>query len=656
MANFSAVSSEVFTILRSFDYVLDLYDDKSNKVYEPSDARKFFASRTKHGKTQNLLVVIEDLNESSIIQLNTGPSSDSVALSGFWEAIKTCATKYNMTYSLVTHDKEIHPKNFAAHSVMQEGRNMIDLTENMYGTSRSSYLRIGEAKMIVRHNKRIDDAVPGARKRCVEHIFIENAHGERHMMPHNNLAAGRAMGQHVNQGGSWVDDTAQQINNMADHFSDLGSSVSYLGSDALMEAMSDLRGKCKSRRKAIRETFNRIFREDTYEGEVQKLSSMGEPPLLEGSGLDKLREQMTIEGRKLPENVLNACARVLAETDCVDENVLDEEVKGADEVEEIEDEVVTPKGKTISVLGVPVNAEAWEAFKSEGKLELRGEPKMSGQPSFKNVTAQVMFKMHSLTSVVVDDSMRELLEKVYNDYVSERLPASLRERGLISQLAVFACRAANIPIVSESTLGPRGVVAIVEMEEWFAQFNPNRVLLAETDCEKEIKDHMAGHHSKKSDAEDHESDHDRIAPECEDEVEDHMEKHHGGKDLDEGMFDKTFRDIVQEDDDEDLDEDLTQEDILLPKNQGLDLADEVVAEPEDSEEMSRILSLAGRPRAMPLGENSDGEYRAVPAQGSFMGDKWDVVDATGKKVILGVSRAAAEASAKWKNDGKPNPN
>lgn len=652
MANFSAVSSEVFTILRSFDYVLDLYDDKSNKVYEPSDARKFFASRTKHGKTQNLLVVIEDLNESSIIQLNTGPSSDSVALSGFWEAIKTCATKYNMTYSLVTHDKEIHPKNFAAHSVMQEGRNMIDLTENMYGTSRSSYLRIGEAKMIVRHNKRIDDAVPGARKRCVEHIFIENAHGERHMMPHNNLAAGRAMGQHVNQGGSWADDTAQQINNMADHFSDLGSSVSYLGSDALMEAMSDLRGKCKSRRKAIRETFNRIFREDTYAGEVQKLSSQGEPPLLEGSGLEKLREQMTIEGRKLPENVLNACARVLAETDCADENVLDEEVKGADEVEEIEDDVVTPKGKTISVLGVPVNAEAWEAFKSEGKLELRGEPKMSGQPSFKNVTAQVMFKMHSLTSVVVDDSMRELLEKVYDDYVSERLPASLKERGLISKLAVFACRAANIPIVSESTLGPRGVVAIVEMEEWFAKFNPNHVLL-EMDCEKEIKDHMADYHSKESDTDDeHKSDHARIEPECEEEVGDHLKKYHA--------------DMVKENDE--LDEELTQEDILLPKNQGLDLADEVVAEPEGDDEMRRMLALAGRPQATPLGENSMsnsdeedddtyGDWQVIPSKGSLLGNRWDVEHIpTRKRVILSVSKKAAHDSAKWHNDGKPNPN
>lgn len=703
MANFSAVSSEVFTILRSFDYVLDLYDEKSNKVYEPADARKFFASKTHRGKTQNLLVMIEDLNESSIIQLNTGPSSDSVALSGLWESLKTCATKYNMTYSLVPHDKEIHPKDFASHSAtIHEGKNyMIDLTENMYGTSRSSYLRIGEAKLIVRHSKRIDDTVPGARKRCVEHVFIENAQGERHMMPHNDLAAGRAMGQHVNQGGSWADDAATQINNMAGYFNDLGQSASYLGGAALAEGCSDIREKCKSRRKSIRETFNRIFREDTYAGEIDKLTKAGDPPLLEGSNLDKLREQMTIEGRKLPENVLNACARVLAETDDLDGDVLDEEVQGADEIEQVEDDRPAA-GKTISVLGVQVNADAWTAFKEEGKLDLKGTPKFDGQPHFKNVTAQVMFKMHSLRTMLIDETMRELLDKVYNDYVSEKLPKDPKERGLITKLVVLACRAANIPIVTESALGPRGVEAILEMEEWFAGFNPNRVLL-EMDCDKEIEDHMNDHHSKKSDAEDHESDHDRIEPECEDEVEDHKEKHHkidevavidaetpkaeedddtpvddvnemfsfdqvarlqemfGKKEkvgddetVEEGMFDKTFRDIVQEDDDEDLEEDLTQEDILLPKSQGLDLAQEVVAEPEDSEEMSRILSLAGRPQAQPLGEGGGG-YRAVPATGSYTGDKYDVVDATGKKVGLGMDRAAAERSAQFKNDGKPSP-
>ena len=51
--------------------------------------------------------------------------------------------------------------------------------------------------------------------------------------------------------------------------------------------------------------------------------------------------------------------------------------------------------------------------------------------------------------------------------------------------------------------------------------------------------------------------------------------------------------------------------------------------------------------------DSSGGYQAVPSKGNYMGDKYDVVDSSGRIVMTGQSKAEAEASASFKNAGRP---
>lgn len=51
--------------------------------------------------------------------------------------------------------------------------------------------------------------------------------------------------------------------------------------------------------------------------------------------------------------------------------------------------------------------------------------------------------------------------------------------------------------------------------------------------------------------------------------------------------------------------------------------------------------------------DSSGGYQAVPSKGNYMGDKYDVVDSSGRIVMMGQSKAEAEASARFKNAGRP---
>lgn len=78
------------------------------------------------------------------------------------------------------------------------------LFEGYYGNKRVSYAgEPTEARLMLKHNRVLGEN--DARFRYVESIFIETADGERFKLPFTNLGGGRAMLEHVKQGGKPYD-------------------------------------------------------------------------------------------------------------------------------------------------------------------------------------------------------------------------------------------------------------------------------------------------------------------------------------------------------------------------------------------------------------------------------------------------------------------
>ena len=78
------------------------------------------------------------------------------------------------------------------------------LFEGYYGNKRVSYAgEPTEARLMLKHNRVLGEN--DARFRYVESIFIETADGERFKLPFTNLGGGRAMLEHVRQGGKPYD-------------------------------------------------------------------------------------------------------------------------------------------------------------------------------------------------------------------------------------------------------------------------------------------------------------------------------------------------------------------------------------------------------------------------------------------------------------------
>jgi len=84
------------------------------------------------------------------------------------------------------------------------------LTESFYGTKKVSYSgKLTDARLMIKHSRPITEG--DKRYRYVESLFIETAEGECFRLPFRKLAGGRAMLEHVRQGGNPYDMRGQHI-------------------------------------------------------------------------------------------------------------------------------------------------------------------------------------------------------------------------------------------------------------------------------------------------------------------------------------------------------------------------------------------------------------------------------------------------------------
>ena len=216
MIDFNAFSNEVFQILRSYEKDIVLYDDNGTRVFEPEDARRMYVIG------DNLLISIVEDGDNSALKFYLSPSFNLAQVDGLVETLRRISVQSNLLFHVKKYNKEIKPKDFAVQSAVKEQQeNQMNIMEGLYGTSKSSYLKLENARMIVRHSARVNERVIGDRGRHISSIFVENQDGERFRFPVNMLSGARAMTQHVNNGGTFADEVGSQIIRMARDFGNL---------------------------------------------------------------------------------------------------------------------------------------------------------------------------------------------------------------------------------------------------------------------------------------------------------------------------------------------------------------------------------------------------------------------------------------------------
>lgn len=110
MFNPSNLAKEIFSVLRSFDYSVAIFDFAGNRVYEPKDARRFFAS------PKNITVSLLEDGENSIIKLFLSKSTDTDEVMGLIETMRTTASRYGILFNVRKYQRELRPRDLSPNS------------------------------------------------------------------------------------------------------------------------------------------------------------------------------------------------------------------------------------------------------------------------------------------------------------------------------------------------------------------------------------------------------------------------------------------------------------------------------------------------------------------------------------------------------------
>jgi len=226
------------------------------------DARKFnFDFMDKDG--QKLVNVTVSLNEKD----EGGPGldvqwSDQVDNLAWDKFIRSILPKFAQTHGLNYNAQNPSQSNLIKRDSFGE-HNMNE--SKLFGTSKTSYQQIGEAKIIVRHTQPINLNAPNGRTQHIEHIYVENAIGERFLYPVKHLNGARAMARHMSEGGSFFDDIGNYVIGLSEELSKLRVFKNYVDrSPVISENMSSIQEKVIQRITNIKEEIHFLQSQKNY--------------------------------------------------------------------------------------------------------------------------------------------------------------------------------------------------------------------------------------------------------------------------------------------------------------------------------------------------------------------------------------------------------
>ena len=205
-------AKQLFDLLVTKNFEPELLDSLGKPSPDPQETEVFsFDYSGESGKDYGTVVIM--LADDNDLQVYFGDNlgkgmegSDKTDWFDFLYELKNFATKIMMSFS---------PKNLNRLRYSMQGQAALKegIFESWTGTRTTSWNgRPTEARLMIKHKRPLGEN--DARFRYVESLFIETAEGERYKLPFTKLSGGRAMVEHVRNGGRPHDARGQHITEM----------------------------------------------------------------------------------------------------------------------------------------------------------------------------------------------------------------------------------------------------------------------------------------------------------------------------------------------------------------------------------------------------------------------------------------------------------
>tara|TARA_R110000823_G_scaffold32114_5_gene90731 strand:- start:755 stop:3883 length:3129 start_codon:yes stop_codon:yes gene_type:complete len=320
MNEIDTVAESLFEKIRGAFSNIVLGDEEAAPVTDPKMARYFdFEYTDKENDLGNVSINIADPGKLKIYYSNNITSGLEGESKKKW-------------YNFLRDMRQFARRNVMGFDIYDISKSRLDkkdydylqtqmTTESkMYGTRRSSYERVGECKIIIRHNVAIDEEIRGSRSRNIASIYIENADKERFKFPVNYLSGARAMARHVNEGGSVHDDIGSHLVHMVEDMKTL--QTFYLNNKNLM--FDDIESTTiveatKEQYHSLRESLKKITSASGYTSFAESFE-LTEREAIDEEKLSEIKDKLTrrvfdAQFEDMLPLVYNAYQKKLAEAD-----------------------------------------------------------------------------------------------------------------------------------------------------------------------------------------------------------------------------------------------------------------------------------------------------------------------------------------------------
>lgn len=300
------LAEEIFNILKGANLKVVLYNSAGEKTMEPTEATRFYIL------DDDLMVslLMDDGRVETLVQMGKG--FELTANKALMASIKSATHKAMGEFTLRKFEKNIEPKNFS-HQNVQES------FSKAFGSMKTSYITMPEARLIVKHKKAVDEEVRGSRSRNVHSLFIENSSKEKMKFPYRYMAGAKAMTMHVNNGGTFEDATGSAILEMCNEILQLNTFEQHVKQNGLVnEENQDVLEACSSKKKKMKEQVRQLQTKRGYaefnEAQQNKSEVLESDKENSVSGVDIVNKFMynTFEESNM-DSVLSTVARVVAE-------------------------------------------------------------------------------------------------------------------------------------------------------------------------------------------------------------------------------------------------------------------------------------------------------------------------------------------------------
>ena len=278
MQEFDKIGEDLFNKIRGRFPEVTIGDETGTVTNEPTRARFFDFDYQGLGKVS--VSISEDEGLTVIYSKDFISNEDEQTQQqwyNFLKELRVFSKKRMLDYSVRDITKSnLNKRDYKFLAKNSEEEKMTE--SKLYGSSRISYQRVGEARIMIKHTENINTESTTGRTQKIGAIYIESTNGERFKYPYKHLSGARAMAMHVSEGGNAYDDFGKHITGLSEELSKLRKFKTYMGRSAVMaESLAGYMDIVKERISTVKKTIESLQKPAYYKETFEAF----ETPVLE---------------------------------------------------------------------------------------------------------------------------------------------------------------------------------------------------------------------------------------------------------------------------------------------------------------------------------------------------------------------------------------